>query len=141
MSVQDLPHLNAALNTLAAVFMIAGFVLIRKKRVLAHRACMLAATGVSAAFLASYLVYHYNVGHVKFPGEGAVKTVYFVLLASHVVLAIAVPPLVGAAIFFGLTNRIARHKKLVRFAYPIWLYVSVTGVIVYIMLYHVYTVP
>ncbi len=138
MTVSDLPHLNAALNATSTILIVAGYLMIRRKRIAAHKACMLGATAVSAAFLVSYLIYHYFAGHVKFTGEGAVRAVYFAILISHVVLAATVPVFVGLAIYRALKNQIDRHKKIVRWGYPIWLYVSVTGVIVYFMLYHFY---
>lgn len=138
MTIQDLPHLNAALNSLSAALIVTGFVFIKNGRISAHRACMLSATAVSALFLASYLVYHFYAGHTVFPRGGTIKVVYLAILGSHVLLAITVPPLVGTAIWLGLTGRIPRHKRLVRWAFPIWLYVSVTGVVVYVMLYHLF---
>lgn len=141
LTVNDLPHLNAALNSTATLLIIAGFIQIRRKRIAAHKACMLGATAVSAAFLVSYLIYHYFAGHTRFPGAGAVKAIYLTILFSHVVLAATVPFLVGFAIYRALRNQIDRHKRIVRWAYPIWLYVSITGVIVYLMLYHIYPQP
>ncbi len=135
MSVADLPHVNAALNTLATVLIVAGFVLIKQRRVAAHKACMLAAVGVSAAFLGCYLVYHFEVGSVKYPGTGALRTIYLSILLTHVVLAAAVPVLVGITVYRALRNQLERHKRIAKWTLPIWLYVSVTGVVVYWMLY------
>lgn len=141
LTVNDLPHLNAALNATSTILILAGYMQIRRKRIGAHKACMLGATAVSAAFLVSYLIYHYFAGHTKFPGTGAARVAYFAILISHVVLAATVPVFVGLAIFRAMKNQIDRHRRVVRWAFPIWLYVSVTGVIVYVMLYHLFSQP
>jgi uncharacterized membrane protein YozB (DUF420 family) len=138
LSVQDLPHVNATLNAIATVLIVAGWVLIKRRKIIAHRNCMLAATAVSAVFLGCYLTYHYSAGHVKFTHPGAIRTFYLTLLASHVVLAAITPILVGVSIYRGLTNQIERHRRIARWTMPIWLYVSVTGVLVYLMLYRWY---
>lgn len=138
MTTSDLPHLNAALNSTSTVLIVLGFWFIRRKRVRAHRACMIGATVVSAIFLASYLVYHYSAGHTRFGHPGIVKTIYLVILFTHICLAVTVPVLVGMALYRAFRNEIERHRKIVKWAYPIWLYVSVTGVVVYVMLYHLY---
>ncbi len=135
MTVQDLPHLNALLNSISAALIVSGFMLIRRKRVAAHRACMLGATAVSAAFLVSYLVYHGYVGHVAFQGSGSVKTIYLAILVTHIVLAAVLPLMVPVTLWFGLRGRLERHRRLAKWTLPIWLYVSVTGVVVYLMLY------
>lgn len=131
----DLPGVNAALNAVAATLLSAGYVLIRTGRVAQHRACMLAAFGVSTLFLASYVVYHLEVGSVPFTREGPIRVVYFAVLISHVVLAALVPPLALVTLFRALRGRFAAHAALARWTLPIWLYVSVTGVAVYWMLY------
>lgn len=138
MSTSDLPHLNAALNSTSTVLIVLGFFYIRRKKIAAHRACMIGATVVSAIFLVSYLVYHYSVGHTRFPETGIVKTVYLTILFSHITLAIAVPVLVAVTIYRALRRDFERHRKIARWTLPIWLYVSVTGVVVYFMLYHLY---
>lgn len=138
MTVGDLPHVNAALNAVSTVLIVAGFAMIRRKRVAAHRACMVSAAAVSALFLVTYLVYHYHAGHVRFTHGGAVRVVYLAILISHVVLAATVPFLVGIALYLGLRRRDDRHRRVVRWAFPIWLYVSITGVVIYVMLYHMY---
>lgn len=138
MSTSDLPHLNAALNSTSTVLIVLGFFYIRRKKIAAHRACMIGATVVSAIFLVSYLVYHYSVGHTRFPETGIVKTVYLTILFSHIALAIAVPVLVAVTIYRALRRDFERHRKIARWTLPIWLYVSVTGVVVYFMLYHLY---
>jgi len=138
LTVEQLPALNAALNGLAAVMLVAGWVLIKRGRELAHRNMMLAAFGVSVLFLISYLVYHFNVGSVKFTGPAGVRTVYLVILFSHIVLAATVPILAVITIYLGLKDRRRRHRQFARWTFPIWLYVSITGVVIYVMLYHLY---
>ena len=130
-----LPAVNATLNTASALLLSLGWVLIRQRRIAAHRACMLAALLCSAVFLASYLYYHSQVGSVRFQGTGTIRTVYFTILLSHTILAAMVPVLAIVVLRRALQRRFAAHKKLARVALPIWLYVSVTGVMVYWMLY------
>ncbi|HXG53314.1 MAG TPA: DUF420 domain-containing protein [candidate division Zixibacteria bacterium] len=127
--------MNAALNSLSAVFLVAGYYFIRSRNVSAHRFCMLAALAASALFLVSYLVYHYRVGSVPFKGEGAIRLVYFAILISHTILAAALVPLVGVTLVRALKERFGAHRRLARWTFPLWLYVSVTGVVVYWMLY------
>jgi uncharacterized membrane protein YozB (DUF420 family) len=134
-SVWQLPTVNAALNSLSAVFLFAGFLFIKSRNRSAHRACMLAACASSTLFLISYLVYHYQVGSVPFKGVGAVRVVYFAILISHTILAAAVVPLALVTLIRALRERFDAHRKIARWTLPIWLYVSVTGVIVYAMLY------
>lgn len=131
----DLPGVNAALNAVAAALLSAGYVLIRTGRAAQHRACMLAACGVSTLFLASYVVYHLEVGSVPFTRQGPIRVVYFTVLISHVVLAALIPPLAFVTLLRALRGRFASHAALARWTLPIWLYVSVTGVAVYWMLY------
>jgi putative membrane protein len=133
--VTALPTVNAALNGVCALLLAIGFVLIRRRRVAAHRVCMQAAFAVSVLFLISYLVYHAQVGSVPFQGQGWVRAVYFTILISHTALAALVPPLGLATLILGLRAKYARHRRLARWTLPIWLYVSVTGVVVYWMLY------
>jgi uncharacterized membrane protein YozB (DUF420 family) len=135
MSVADLPTINASLNAIAAVLLVIGWVLIRRGRVRAHRAVMLSALACSVLFLASYLVYHYQVGSVRFQGTGAVRTLYFSVLLTHTVLAALVPFLAAITLFRALRRHFPRHRAIARWTLPIWLYVSVTGVVVYVMLY------
>lgn len=131
-----LPELNALLNAAAAVALIAGYILIRMRRETAHRRVMLAAFCISVVFLASYLLHHYHIGGSKpYQGEGAWRTVYWAILASHATLAALIPFLAVATIVLGLRNRRAAHRRLARITLPIWLYVSVTGVVIYFMLY------
>jgi len=134
-SIHDLPAINATLNATAAVLLVWGFLLIRRRSIAAHRKVMLAAFATSSAFLCCYLVYHYNVGSVPFPGTGALRTVYLSILATHTALAAAVPPLAIITLSRGLRERYDRHRRIARWTLPIWLYVSVTGVVVYLMLY------
>ena len=135
MGVHDLPAVNASLNSCAAVLLVWGYTLIRRKRIDAHRRVMIAAFSVSVGFLISYLVYHYEVGSVRFQKTGTIRTVYLTVLLTHTVLAAAVPFLAGIALYRGLRGDYARHRRIARWALPIWLYVSVTGVVVYWMLY------
>jgi len=135
MSVTDLPALNAGLNSLAAVFLVAGYVFIRTRRIAAHRFAMLAALATSAAFLVSYLTYHAHVGSRPFTGTGPIRVVYFAILISHVVLAIAIVPMALVTVSRALASRFDTHRRIARITWPLWMYVSVTGVIVYLMLY------
>jgi putative membrane protein len=134
-SVHDLPAVNATLNATAAVLLVWGYILIRRRAVAAHRRVMLAAFATSTVFLCCYLIYHYNVGSVRFPRTGTIRTVYISILATHTALAAAVPPLAIITLSRGLRERFDRHRKIARWALPVWLYVSVTGVVVYWMLY------
>lgn len=135
MELRDLPTLNALLNTTAAILLIAGYRLVRQRRFEAHKRVMLAALATSALFLVSYLVYHFNVGSVKFQKTGAIRTFYFAVLISHTILATAVAPMALLTVYRAWTNQLQRHRRLARVTLPVWLYVSVTGVVVYVMLY------
>jgi putative membrane protein len=130
-----LPTVNACLNATAALLLVAGWAFIRRGQVAAHRACMLAALAASALFLTSYLYYHSQAGSVTFPGRGTARLVYLAILVSHSVLAAAVPFLAGASVYLAFSGRFPRHRALARWTLPLWLYVSVTGVVVYWMLY------
>lgn len=134
-SPTDLPTLNAVLNSLAAILLLTGFVFIRTSNISAHKACMLAAFATSTLFLISYLTYHYQVGSVRFQGQGWMRTVYFTILISHTILATAVVPLALITLFRGLKLRFEAHRRIARWTFPIWLYVSISGVLVYLMLY------
>ncbi len=138
--VEILPHVNAALNSLAAVLLVAGFVLIKLRRERAHKRVMLTCFAVSVLFLACYLVYHSQVLSKKFPSypPDSVRYFYYGILLTHVLLAATVPFLALATIYFGLRNNRVRHVRLARWTFPIWLYVSITGVVVYLMLYQIY---
>ena len=135
MDYTALPTVNAFLNGAAAVALVTGFLFIQAGEWKKHRNAMVTALVLSGLFLASYLVYHYQVGSVKFQGQGSVRTVYFAILITHTVLATAVPFLAGFLVYFAFTRRFDRHRALARWALPIWLYVSITGVVIYWMLY------
>ncbi|MFZ5927154.1 MAG: DUF420 domain-containing protein [Acidobacteriota bacterium] len=136
MDVRDLPALNALLNTASAVLLVTGYRLIRAGRREAHRRAMTAALLVSALFLTSYLIYHAQVGSVKFQKTGWIRPVYFSILVSHTILAACVAPLALVTVWRAWRGRFDRHRRLARITLPLWLYVSVTGVLVYLMLYH-----
>ena len=136
MTVHDLPSVNAALNATAAVLLVWGYTLIRRKRIQTHRKVMLAAFATSSLFLVCYIVYHAQVGSVHFLKTGPVRAVYFSILTSHTALALTVPVLAIVTLSRGLSARFDQHRKIARWTLPIWLYVSVTGVVVYLMLYH-----
>ena len=135
MTTRDLPALNAVLNTSCAVLLTVGWTLIRRRRRDAHRLAMLGAVAVSAAFLASYLVYHAEVGSVRFAGQGVLRAVYFAVLSSHTLLAAAIVPLVLITLARALRGRFEAHRALARWTLPLWMWVSVSGVVVYWMLY------
>ncbi len=136
LKLHDLPTLNAVLNSISAILIVTGYCLIRARRIAAHRRVMLAAFTTSTLFLISYLVYHAQVGSVHFQKTGPISTVYFTILITHTILAAVVAPMVIVALFRGLKGRFAAHRRLARITLPVWLYVSVTGVVVYAMLYH-----
>jgi putative membrane protein len=138
MEIADLPALNASLNALSTVFLITGYLFIRRQRRQAHKRCMLAALTVSTLFLVSYVTYHYHAGSRPFLGQGVVRVVYFAILIPHVLLAATVLPLALVTTARGLRGEYDRHVKVARWTLPLWLYVSVTGVIVYLMLYRLY---
>ena len=133
--ISSLPTVNALLNGISAVLLVAGFVCIRRKRIEAHRAFMIAAMGTSTLFLISYLFYHYHAGSRRFAGTGALRTLYLSILGTHTILAMVVVPLALVTVARGLRGDFARHRRIARWTFPVWLYVSVTGVVVYWMLY------
>ena len=133
-----MPAVNATLNGIAAILLIIGYVLIRRRRIAQHRAVMLTAFCTSVLFLTSYLVYHAHAGSKHFPGQGPIRLVYFGVLLSHTVLAATVPFLAIITLSRGLAARYDRHRAIARWTLPIWLYVSITGVVVYFMLYRLY---
>jgi uncharacterized membrane protein YozB (DUF420 family) len=135
MNIADLPALNAGLNALASAFLVTGYVLIRSGRRDAHKRCMLMALTTSAVFLTSYVIYHANAGSVPFRGTGAIRIVYFAVLIPHIILAATILPLALLTTARGLRGDYGRHKRIARWTLPLWLYVSVTGVVVYVMLY------
>ncbi len=138
MTLADLPALNASLNATAGALLVVGYTLIRRGHVRRHRAVMISACAVSTLFLISYVIYHANIGSKPFPGRGPIRLVYFTILVTHVVLAATVLPLALITLSRGLKARFDRHVAIARWTLPIWLYVSVTGVIVYLMLYKLY---
>lgn len=138
MSISDLPTLNAILNSISAILLTIGYIFIKQKNRNAHRLCMISAFVTSSLFLISYLVYHYNVGSVRFQGQGAVRTVYFAILLTHTVLAAVIVPLILITFARALKGKFDRHRRIARWTLPLWLYVSVTGVVVYLMLYQLY---
>lgn len=138
MTIQDLPTLNASLNAVAGTLLALGYVAIKKKNEKLHKNLMVSALVVSAAFLTSYLIYHFHVPSKKFPDIGIMKTVYLLILIPHIILAAAMVPLILKTFWHAFRNEREKHKKIARITFPIWMYVSVTGVIVYFMLYHWY---
>ena len=136
--ISYLPHVNACLNGTSALLLFTGYTFIRSRNVAAHRACQMAALGVSLLFLASYLTYHYHHGATRFQGAGIVRPIYFTILTSHTILAIVIVPLVILTFYRALRNDFARHRRIARITLPLWLYVCVSGVIVYLMLYQIY---
>ena len=135
MGVSDLPALNASLNATSGTLLLIGYVLIRTRHIEAHRRCMIAAFTASCLFLVSYVVYHAQVGSVPFTREGWVRLVYFAILITHVILAAVTLPLAVVTLNRGLKGRFAKHRAVARWTFPLWLYVSVTGVLVYVLLY------
>jgi putative membrane protein len=134
--VADLASVNAGLNATAAVLIGTGFYFIKQKNIHAHKLCMVAAMVVSALFLTSYLIYHYNVGSVRFTKQGFIRNIYFPLLITHTVLAALALPIVLRTFFLAMKGRFGAHMRIARWTFPVWMYVSVTGVIVYLLLYH-----
>jgi uncharacterized membrane protein YozB (DUF420 family) len=126
---------------LSGALLLLGYLFIRGRRIQAHKACMLAACACSAVFLVSYVVYHLQVGSVRFQGQGWARPVYFTILGSHTILAVTVLPLAIVTLARSLRGNFEKHRRIARWTLPIWLYVSVTGVIVYVMLYHLYAAP
>ena len=145
--LQIFPHLNALLNATSGVFLICGFVFILSTKVREHRFCMLSASTISALFLVSYLTHHalrtyyFGLGPTRFTGTGLARPIYFTILTSHTILAAVIGPFVIATLYRALKGRFDEHKRLARLVYPIWLFVSITGVIVYLMLYQIYYTP
>jgi uncharacterized membrane protein YozB (DUF420 family) len=136
--IANLPALNATLNGISAVFLLGGYLCIRRGRPDLHKKCMLGALTASALFLTSYVIYHANAGSRPFEGEGGIRVLYFAILITHVVLAAAILPLALMTASRGLRSQFARHVLIARWTLPIWLYVSVTGVVIYLMLYQLY---
>ena len=136
--ISYLPHLNACLNASSAVLLVAGYSFIRKGNVTAHRVCQISAFVVSSLFLVSYLTYHYYHGTTRFQGTGLSRPIYFTVLTSHTILAIVIVPLILITFYRALKLDFVRHRKIARITLPLWFYVSITGVIVYLMLYQIY---
>ena len=137
MQVHDLPALNATLNSIATVLLLVGLYFIKRREIQRHKLTMLLAFVTSCLFLVSYLVYHYHAGSVPFQKQGWIRTLYFAILISHVVLAASVPVLAGITLYRAFQGNFAKHRKIARWTWPIWMYVSVTGVVIYIMLYEI----
>jgi len=137
-ALSDLPALNATLNGLSAVFLVSGYLFIRRGDRLMHKRCMLGALTLSALFLTSYVIYHLNMGSRPFQGQGPVRLIYFTILITHVVLAASIVPLALVTATRGLRSQFDRHVRIARWTLPLWLYVSVTGVVIYLMLYQLY---
>jgi len=137
--LSSIPALNAILNASSAVFLIAGLTCILRGKILAHKICMLCAFVCSTVFLGFYLYFHFHAGLIRFGGQGWIRPVYFTILISHTILAVVSLPLVLVTLSFALSSRFAKHRRIARWTLPIWLYVSITGVIVYWLLYIAYT--
>jgi len=135
-TISDLPTVNATLNAISTVLLTVGYVLIRQRKMTAHRNCMIAAVVVSALFLTSYLIYHYHTGSKSFTVHGWIRPIYFAILIPHIILAFLILPLALRTLYLAWRKRFAQHRRLARLTLPLWLYVSVTGVIIYWMLYH-----
>ena len=138
MDISYLPHINACLNATSAILLFSGYSFIRSGNVAAHRTCQVSALIVSLLFLASYLTYHYNHGTTRFQGTGLARPIYFTVLTSHTILAIVIVPLVAVTFYRAFRRDFTRHRRIARITLPLWLYVSITGVIVYLMLYQIY---
>jgi uncharacterized membrane protein YozB (DUF420 family) len=136
--VSGLPHLNAILNATSGVLLVTGYLLIRRRHIKAHRNCLLAALAASALFLVSYLTYHYYHGATRFAGTGFARPLYFIILITHTVLAVVIVPFVSVTLYRAGRGDFQRHRRIARWTFPMWLYVSVTGVIVYLFLYQLY---
>ena len=136
--ISYLPHLNAGLNGTSALLLLSGYSFIRARNVVAHRACQIAALVVSLLFLTSYLFYHYNHGSTRFQGTGLARPIYFTILTTHTILAMVIVPLVVLTFYRAFRQDFVRHRRIARITLPLWLYVSITGVIVYLMLYQIY---
>jgi uncharacterized membrane protein YozB (DUF420 family) len=134
-----LPHLNAVLNSTSALLLLAGYRFIRRGQILAHRNCQVSAVVTSTIFLISYLTYHYYHGATRFAGQGLARPLYFTILTTHTILAVVIVPMILITLYRASRGDFIRHRRIARWTLPLWLYVSVTGVIVYLMLYHLYS--
>ncbi len=135
MKISDLPSLNALLNLCSTICLTFGYISIKKKNIEAHKKFMVSALIFSAFFLTGYLVYHYHHGSTKFPELGWIKTIYLIILIPHIILAAAMVPMIGFTFYFAFSGKFEKHKKIARITFPVWMYVSVTGVIIFLMLY------
>jgi len=138
LTISDLPLLNATLNGIAAILLVTGFLFIKQGRRRQHQWCMLGALTTSALFLVSYVTYHLHAGSRPFPGQGPIRVVYFAILITHVILAAVIVPLALLTAVRGLKSQFDKHVRIARWTFPVWLYVSVTGVVIYLMLYEIY---
>lgn len=137
-AIADLPHVNAAFNAISVVFLTAGYVFIRRGDRRRHRAAMIGALVASAAFLVTYLIYHFNAGLAKFGGVGMIRPIYFAILIAHVLIAIVITALVPVTVWRAFSGDFAAHRRLARWTWPLWMYVAVSGVVVYVMAVHLY---
>ena len=138
LEIQDLPHVNAALNGATIVFLASGLYFILNGRPEHHKACMVGALGVSAAFLVTYLIYHFNSGLAQFGGTGVIRPIYFAILIAHIIIAAVITPLVPITVFRAITGSFDRHKRIARWTWPLWMYVAISGVVVYVRAFHLY---
>jgi putative membrane protein len=138
MTLSDLPAVNAALNTLSTIFLTCGYIFIRRQRQVAHRNCMIGAVISSTLFLTCYLIYHYNAGRTVFRDPPWFRPIYLTILLTHTILAVVIVPMVLTTLYRAARRQFDRHKKIARWTWPIWMYVSITGVIIYFLLYHIF---
>ncbi len=138
--IADLPHVLAIINVVSTALIVTGYLFIRRGEHTRHRACMLGAAVASIAFLAVYVIYHLNAGLARFGGEGVIRPIYFTLLIAHIIMAVVIVPLVPTTFYMALSGRLERHRKLARWTFPIWLYTTVSGVVVYVMAVHLYPI-
>jgi putative membrane protein len=138
LEIQDLPHVNAALNGATIMFLTGGLYYILNGRPGRHKACMVGALAVSAAFLVTYLIYHFNSGLAQFGGTGTIRPIYFSILIAHIIIAMVITPLVPVTVYRAFTGRLDRHKRIARWTWPLWMYVAISGVVVYVMAIHLY---
>lgn len=138
LSIDSLPALNATLNSLSALLLLSGYAFIRRGRIRAHTVCMIAAFSVSILFLISYLIYHYHVGSIRFGGQGWARPVYFTILITHTVLAVLIVPMALITLYRAWKKQFVKHRRIARWTLPIWIYVSITGVVIYLMLYKIF---
>jgi putative membrane protein len=138
LTVSDLPHVNAAFNAISIVFLSFGYYYVRSGDRRTHKKCMLAAAVASAAFLVTYLIYHFNAGLAKFGGEGIIRPIYFTILIVHVLAAIVITPLVPLTLWRALTGNFEEHRRIARITWPLWMYVAISGVVVYVLAIHMF---